>query len=296
MDKNTILEAMEHIDHKLIQEADRVAGVRRVGFKRCVLIAASISAFLLTYALATGVLFASPDINIRNDSGSDGNGVGLVPEFDTGSESTKVSTKLFSDVFLTAVANTPEGERFNYCFDAWSEMEEYIGYNIFDNPVLDKANPSKSIYGFGTDRFDTHGILHCFSKDGKPTGIDISVSYNMNPTEVESIVSASEYTTYTYWVSVHINASVFTDKSSIDGGFSSYNFPDGSELTEETYVSANGRTFTIVRVLVPESTCPTFYSFLYLDHAYITVMTSFYQDETLALSTMKEILDGFVIG
>ena len=293
MDKNTILEAMDHIDHKLIQEADSVASVRRVGLKRCALIAACISAFLLTYALATGALFASPDINISSDSESGSGGVSLVPEYDSGSDSTKVSTEVFSDVFLADVANTPEEENFVYCFDAWSEMEEYIGYNVFDNAVLDEAKPLKGAYGLGERRFDTHGFLYCFSKNEKLTGIDISASYAMNPINDESTVSPA---TLTYWVNVHIKVSVFTDKRDLEGRFSSYNFPDGSEVTEETYVSANGRTFTIVRVLVPESVCPTFYSFLYLDHAYITVMTSFYQDETLALSTMKEVLDGFVIG
>ena len=286
--------SLNYVHPKLIEQADNTAVTRHIGLKRSLLIAACIALFLLTTALATGVLFEIPNVRVRDNS-SDGMGVGLSPELDTGSESTKVSVSLFSDAFLADVASTPEGERFNYCFDAWSEMEKYIGYNVFDNPVLDKAKPAEGVYGYGSERFDTHGFLNCFSKDGKPTGIDISVSYDMNPIEVESVGFTSPCTTSTYWVSVHINATVFTDRSKIDGGFSSYNFPDGSELTEETYVSISGRSFTIVRVLVSGSMCPTFYSFFYLDHAYITVMTSFFQDEALALSTMKEILDGFVI-
>ena len=294
MDKNTILEAMEHIDPKMIEEASAYVTVRHAGIRKYLLIAACISALILTTAFAAGVIFAVPDVNQVDRTDDDGvgfTGVGIEPTLGAEIENAKVSSDLFSDSFLEDVAAVPEGERFYYYFDSWSEMEEYIGYNILDNAVLDEARPSVGRYRHGEVEVETHGYLYCYRNGRKLSVVNVSTSYEMNPVEV-----TTKFGTYTYWVGVHIDASVDTQLSEREHGFSSYNFPEGTEITEETYVSQNGRTFTIIRVLYAGSTSPTFYSFLYLDHAYITILTSFYHDEELALSTMKEVLDGFVIG
>lgn len=293
MDKKMVLDAMEHIDLKLIEEADTYVKVRHAGVRKYFLIAACVSALILTTAFAASVIFAVPDVNKVDRSEDDGVGivgVGIEPSLDTKIEDAKVSSDLFSDSFLEDVSAVPEGERLYYYFDDWSEMEEYIGYNILDNTVLDEARPSVGRYGHGDVTVDTHGYLYCYRDGRKLSTVNVSASYETNPVEI-----TTQFGTHTYWVNVHIDASVDTELSEREHGFSSYNFPEGSEITEETYVSSNGRTFTIIRVLIANSKSPTFYSFFYLDHAYITIRTSFGMDESVALSTMKEVLDGFVI-
>lgn len=294
MDKNTVLEAMEHIDPKMIEEADVYVKVRYAGIRKYLLIAACVSVLILTTAFAASVIFAVPDVNQVDRTEDDGVGivgVGIEPTLGAEIEDAKVSSDLFSDSFLKDVSAAPEGERYYYYFDSWSEMEEYIGYNILDNAVLDAARPSVGRYGHGGTLVDTHGYLYCYRNGRKLSTVNVAASYELNPTEI-----TTEFGTHTYWVNVHITASVDTELSEREHGFSSWNFPEGSEITEETHVSQNGRSFTIIRVLSAGSTSPTFYSFLYLDHAYITILASFGMDESIALSTMKEVLDGFVIG
>ena len=294
MDKNTVLAAMEHIDPKMIEEASAYVKVRSAGIRKYLLIAACVSALILTTAFAASVIFAVPDVN-RTDHGEQSDsgitGTGIAPTLSVEIEDAKVSSDLFSDSFLKDVSATPEGERYYYYFDSWSEMEEYIGYNILDNAVLDEAKPSIGRYGHGEIEFDTHGYLYCYRDGCKLSTVNVSASYETNPVEI-----TTQFGTHTYWVNVHIDASVDTQLSQREHGFSSWNFPEGSEITEETYISPNGRTFTIIRVLIANSKSPTFWSFFYLDHAYITIRTSFGMDESVAFSTMKEVLDGFVIG
>lgn len=295
MDKNTIMDAMEHIDPKLIEDADcRIKSGRKIVSKG-LLIAACVC-LLVTTAIAAGVFFGTPEVNYHDDHHISDETGELMDGFEpvlvkpTGT-STKVSLDYFSDTLLNDVANKPEDQAFLYFyFDTWSEMEEYIGFNMFDNPVLDDAEP-----GFYVEvDTETFGALHCTAIDGILTCARARARYNMNYTEVPS--DYPNIIKCTAPVGVFVEAAVFTEHSPIaeEQMFPSYYYADGTNFTEELYTSPNGYSFRIIRVERPDSELVTFYGLLCLNNVYITVESTFIYED-VALSTLKEVLDGFVM-
>lgn len=295
MDKNTIMEAMEQIDPKLIEEADRGVTSGRSVFKKGMLIAACLCLLLIT-AIAAGVSFATPEVNYHDDHHTsdttgdvmDGFEPVLVKPAET---STKVSLNCFNEAFLQDVANKPENQMFfHFYFNAWPELEEYIGFNMFDNSVLDEAEPW--FYVDGDTK--TFGALQCTSIDGVLTSARARARYSVNYTELPSddpnIIKCSAP------VGIFVEAAVFTEHSPIAEGemFPAYFYPDGTNFTEQMYTSPNGYSFRIIRVERPDSELVTFYGLLCLNNVYITVESTFIYEE-VALSTLKEVLDGFVI-
>ncbi len=294
MDKNTIMDAMEHIDPRLIEDADcGVKSGRRI-INRGLLIAACVC-LLLTTAIAAGVFFATPEVNFHDDhhvsdeTGEvmDGFEPVLVKPTDT---STKVSLDCFNEAFLQDVANKPDDQTFfQFYFDVWSEMEEYIGFKMFDNPVLDEAEHWFYVQG----DTETFGALQCTEIDGILTSARARARYSMNYTEVPSDNPNIKCTAP---VGVFIEAAVFTEHSPIaeEQMFPSYYYVDGTDFSEELYTSPNGYSFRIVRVERPDSELVTFYGLLCLNNVYITVESTFIYED-VALSTLKEVLDGFVM-
>ena len=294
MDKDTVLEAMEYIDPRLIEDADCGIQPGRRIINKGILIAACVC-LLLTTAIAAGGFFGTPEVNYHDDHHvSDVTGElmdGFEPVLSKPAEtSTKVSLDQFNEAFLQDVANKPENEVFlNVYFDSWSEMEEYIGFNMFDNPVLDEAEPWFYVH----QDTETFGTLQCTEIDGILTSARASARYNMNYTDVPS---GTPNITCSAPVGVFIEAAVFTEHSPIAEGemFTSFYYVDGTNFTEELYTSTNGYSFRIVRVERPDSELVTFHGLLCLNNVYITVKSTFI-NEAVALSTLKEVLDGFVM-
>lgn len=295
MDKNTIMDAMEHIDPRLIEDADCGVKPGRMFFNKGILIAACVC-LLLTTAIAAGVFFATPEVKYHDDHHvSDVTGEvmdGFEPVLVKPTEtSTKVSLDCFDEAFLQDVANKPENQLFlHFYFDVWSELEEYIGFNMFDNAVLDaKAEP----WFFVHEDTETFGALQCTAIDGILTCARATARYNMNYTVVPSENPNIECNAP---VGVFIEASVFTEHSPIaeENMFTSYYYADGTNFSEEMYTSPNGYSFRIIRVERSDSELTTFYGLLCLNNVYITVESTFIYED-VALSTLKEVLDGFVM-
>ncbi len=304
MDKNTMLEAMAHIDQKLIEEADTTISARNHLLKRGMLIAACLG-LLVTTALAAGYFFGAPDVEYyENQQHPVVDKVGdsfrpVLNKEDGIPTSTKVPLSSFNEAFLADVSNKPEEEHFlYYYFDAWSDLEDYIGINLWDNPVLDTADCWKLTIEEGDgDMVQSHGYMTCTEMDTILTGVRAKAVYHMNPTEVPS---GSAGINNIVPVSVVIESAVYTEHSPIEESemFSGFFFEAGADFTDELYVSPSGCEFRIIRAEVENGRdgFVSYFGYVCLNNSYIFVKTTFHPDETVALETLKEILDGFVIG
>ena len=118
----------------------------------------------------------------------------------------------------------------------------------------------------------------------------------MNPTEVPSVFAGINNTVP---VSVLIEAAVYTEHSPIDEKdmFSGFFYQMGADFTDELYVSPNGCEFRIVRAEVQDERdgFVNYFGYVCLNNSYIFVKTTFHPVEAVALATLKEVLDGFVI-
>ena len=300
MDKNLILDAMEHIDPKLIEEADsRVTSGCRV-FKKGMLIAACIC-LLLTTALAVSRFFAAPEVEYEKSKPHVVTGE-LVDSFrpvlnkeDGLPDCTKVPLSCFNEELLEDVANKPEDQNVLYFyFDDWSELDEYIGFKLWENPVLDKAEHWHCTVG---DAVQTHGYMFCTEMENIMTCARAFAFYRMNPTEVPSGYPGINNTVN---VHVKVEAAVYTEHSPIpeEDMFHGFSYQLGTDFTDELYISPDGYEFRIVRVEQHDSHGDpvNYYGYFCLNNVYIIVQSTFYPDEAVALSTLKDVLDGFVIG
>lgn len=300
MDKNTIMDAMEHIDPKLIEDADHGVKSGRKVFKGSMLIAACVCLLLVTTALAERFFFPAPEVEyekskphmVTGELGDSFRPVLKAPEADP--VSTKVPLASFNEAFLSDVANKPEEENLlYYYFDDWSELEDYIGVNMWDNPVLDEAEHFFCTVG---DRGQTHGYMFCTEMDDILTCARAFAFYHMNPTEVPSGYPGINNTVH---VTVKVEAAVYTEHSPIPESdmFHGFFYEMGADFTDELYISPSGCEFRIVRAEIHDERddIVNYYGYICLDNVYIMVQTHFNPDETVALETLKEVLDGFVV-
>ena len=303
MDKNTILDAMEYVDPKLIEEADCGVKSGRSIIKRSMLIAACIC-LLVTTALAAGYFFAAPEVEYEKSkphvvTGELGDSFRPVLNKEDGlPDSTKIPLSCFNEALLADVANKPEDQNFlYYYFDAWSDMEEYVGFKLWENPVLDAAEPWNLLVETPYEKVETHGYMTCSEMDNVMTGLRAKAVYHMNPTEVPSGYAGINNTVP---VSVLIESAVYTEHSPIEESemFSGFFFGAGADFTDELYVSPSGCEFRIIRAEVPNERngFVSYFGYVCLNNVYIMVKSTFYPDEAVALATLKEVLDGFVIG
>lgn len=304
MDKNTILDAMEHIDPKLIEEADCGVKSGHSVFKRSMLIVACVC-LLITTALAAGYFFAAPEVEYHKSKPHVVTGE-LVDSFrpvlnkeDGLPDCTKVPLSCFNETLLADVANKPEDEKVLYFyFDDWSDLEEYVGFKLWENPVLDTAEPWHiTVTTPIDDEVETHGYMFCTEMEDIMTCARAIAVYHMNRTEVPSGYPGINNTAP---VSINVEAAVYTEHSPIpeEDMFSSFSFQPGTDFTDELYLSPNGGEFRIVRVEEHDShgDIVRYFGYVCLNNVYIKVSSTFHPDETVALATLKEVLDGFVIG
>ncbi len=298
MDKNTILQSMEYIDPKQIEDADCGVKSSRINLKKTILIAACICLLVLTTALAASLLFDTvieqPDApQVSDDSGEEADDSTPAPEQESDPQplSTKVPVDVFSDDFLADVANKPDEEAFFYQdFATWSSMEEYIGFNMFDNSALDNAVRQKSLVNGNT----AHCYITCGEMDGKLTYINAGVTYWMDSSYLPGIPVQYRHRP----APVYISASVYTEYSVIaeEDMFPSFHFRDEEVLSEETYISPSGHSFQIDIMHFPrhENNVLYFRCQLCLDNVYITITVQ-NQRHDIGLAALKEILASFAI-
>ena len=313
MNKDKIMEAMDHIDPALIEEAGREASLAkrgRRGWSRAAVIAACLCAVLAGTAVAvelSGVQIVNIWNNEMRATGPDG----TLEEVSGVTISRDI--RYFSiDELSQQIMELDQGftEPAARTFSSWEEMEDFVGIRVMENPVLDEAHSGGTMdVGLpdGKGRFVAHfspGPGH--AADGV--------------TPMDGIVAVRMYGCYSLrsgspelqpWGGVDITVSaelaIDTENNFLDEMELLYS--DDAAAVQETYVTPNGLNVLISKTEIPEQeggSVPSpavdwYTAYFTLDGIFFCISTVDYKDFNggnipagLVEETLKEVLDGFV--
>lgn len=203
------------------------------------------------------------------------------------------------EVAALAAAEAPNHHKY---FDTWDEMEQFIGLDLADNPVLDAAEPGPQ----GTQPWDMdhteQGTTHILllpvcEDDGELSIVQCMGSYVLDGVWVRIMEFA-----YTE----RAKGTIYYQMGSVGDGehpMLGMVCPEGSESSEETYTTPNGLTALIVKTVWQSkgggSMCDAHFQ---IGGAAFSVtvgggssygLLSADPDQTMEI--LKRVLDGFVL-
>ena len=289
---------MEYIDPKLIEEADIDIRPTRSSIKKALLIAACICTLALTTALAANIIFTpstdkqhnAPPVSDSTDEGKEEQ----APEQESVPEviDYRVPLDHFNENFLTDfAAKQDSGEVFSQYFSTWSDMEEYIGFNMFDNSALDKAK-RKSIR---SNDDGGHCELVCHTVDDKLGSIRTRAEYWMDAEYIPFDIPI-QYKKGT--IAIHIYADVHTEHSitAEEDRYPQFWMGEGVVVAEETYITPRGYEYVMQSVKfpdrfnTPETKDITYYrSQVRVGNTYVTIIVQ-KENTIVGIAALKTVL------
>ena len=313
MDKDKIMDAMNHIDPALIEEAGRELSVvkqGRRGWSRAAVIAACLCAVLAGTAVAaelSGVRIVDIWNNEMRATGPDG----TLEEVSGVTISRDI--RYFSiDELSQQIMELDQGftEPAARTFSSWEEMEDFVGIRIMENPVLD------AVHSGGTADVGLPGGKGRFVARFDPGAGHAADGV----TPMDGIVAISLYGCYSLrsgspelqpWGGIGITVSaelaIDTENSFLDEIELSYS--DDVAAVQETYVTPSGLNVLISKAEIPEQkggSVPSpavdwYTAYFTLDGIFFHISAVDYKDFNggnipagLGEETLKEVLDGFV--
>ncbi len=311
MDKDKIMDAMNHIDPALVEEAGRELSVvkqGRRGWSRAAVIAACLCAVLAGTAVAAE-LSGVRIVDIFNHEARSIN-PGWEPEIYSGYAVENVVNYFPIDALSPEIDEIDRTAERTVCksFSSWEKLEEFVGLDLMENTVLADA-PA----GVGTDL----GI-----EGGRGSYVACVNAYE--GIGVPSVLAYGSFLLHgrrTYsggWaegVSVNLNAEIFTDRARGQdaGGLSGVYYTNETEVSSEEYVTSGSIAVQLFRAYTPEYdtittdmqtgeespyTAPPWVRydarFVLKGIAFEVSVSGEIGKETLLRDTILEVLDGFV--
>lgn len=197
------------------------------------------------------------------------------------------------EVAALAAAEEPNNHKY---FDTWDEMEQFIGLDLADNPVLDEAEPGS----LGTQPWDMdhteQGTTHILllpvcEDDGELSIVQCMGSYVLDGVWVRMMEFA--YTERAKGTIYYHMGSVGDGERPMFGMVC----PEGSETSEETYTTPSGLTALIVKTVWQSkgggAMCDA--HFQINGAAFSLTVGGDKAEPDHAMETLKRVLDGFVL-
>lgn len=281
MDREKIMEAMAHIDPALVEEADRPAP-RRTGWSRSALIAACLCLLLAGTAAAAAAGGAGMRVIRMFNSEESYSGYEIV------GGAAYIPADSLSDEINQLALEHP-GETSFKAFARWEFAEEFIGRNLLDNPLFDKA-PSGTRYTDVTETEWGSCLLMVGASAEGLTSVNAITSYRIGRLD-----GGQEQ------VEVELRADLYTDIYAKMGEGQAEDekhtwkkryFPDGAEIVQEDYTTPDGLETIIFQVKAK----PTLYAALFsLNGVRFEITASHSTDSVLTLETLKAVLDACTV-
>lgn len=170
-------------------------------------------------------------------------------------------------------------------FDTWDELEEFLGLNIMDNPVLDKAKPvvhdnTSSLGG----RTETGSCFVGFTGYFEAPRVMLSALYQLG-TDTDG------------GLSLYIRGDIFTQPLDLEEPITSFQTYAGESVETETYVTPSGMqaVISVVHHLDAFGTDTAFCTAFFQMNDVLFFLTAHRQDGSpeQTAATVKEILDAF---
>lgn len=283
MKKEQVLELMNAVPHDLIEEADLQAPAKRriPKLARMGLIAACLCLALIGTAAA--VHLCAPQL--RNDG--------------DGTVWLSGGIARHSYAALSDELKAMEGESFLKAFDSWQEVEDFIGFDLMNNPVLD-ASPalreSRYTLIIGDQSATGHYLI------AASAGLDRIYTHSIY--DVGQVHIRMRSTLYTD----HIPEDLKEFYENWDETTAGFHYADGTEPVLENYTAPSGLTAQLLTVQnpAPEGTsledmpmedvryyCTATFS---INGVPFEAHTTCRADKVdAALAALKQVLDGFVL-
>lgn len=299
MNKEKILDAMNYLDPALIEAADRpLEKPRRVGWVK----AAAIAACLCLVLAGTAVAWNSSQVRIawvdeESEEWLKENNVAYTIDHDYA----YFPTDCFSDE-ITGLAEELAHESVGWAFQSQDELEDFLGLEIWDNPVLDAAvhGPTTSTHGMKDEA--THILLTAYYNGRGPTSISTDAHYIIDGVWINP-------STQLYTDLMREDVETIAEYHGTPGpGIVTFGDYRTEVDMEEVYTAANGLEVSITRsVSAAKGAQPEMVS--YLAHFDINgirfnvsvkpypvgiVWADYEDDPEHTLEMLKEVLDGFV--
>ena len=295
MNEKQVLEAMGAIDPALIQEASvPVRRREKRGRLRPVWIAAACLCLVLSGTALAAQLPAISQMILRVLPGGEESGytvAGGTAYFPMDSLSEE----------LCALAEGHPGEVVGRSFATWEELEAFIGRNLQDNPVLEAAQVGKQTRIEGAMG---PYVARISGDAGGLRTVWLSGGYYLHG-EPDSDGGLGGT------VSILVQGALYTERmeGADDWEYQEGRFyVEGTELEREGYVTPGGLEAELLQIQRPEGKeieidgemvavkSGTDYVALFsLNGVRYTVQAECDDDPALAFSTLKEVLDGFVV-
>lgn len=174
-----------------------------------------------------------------------------------------------------------EGELVTIPFDSWPEVEEFIGVELMDNPVLD-ASPAE----------------HYFSVWDDVSGrFLVSTSVGLYMVRASGCYEIGG-------VDINVECELFTDRmlaryedhgETWDETFRGYRFPDGTALAQDAYTASNGLEAQIMEVDRPDGSRDTCLAAFSLNGVPFLVRAHSRSGMEEARAALIQVLDGFQV-
>ena len=251
-----LTEAMDHLDPTLIEDMEGQVKTRRHSAPvRVMLIAACVAALLAVGAVAAEVsgvdivetIKTALGIQVSDYASKDElEDIGYyISEEDQDKDLSGYRVDLpdgftwekASEELLAALEEEPT-DRYYKAFDSWDEMEEFSGFDLADNSVLDTAQPSPTCFTLQDPTGETKAIETAFLLD-----IDIG-------REPYSLRLHALYTIPSEAGNIHLNISVSGCPDAHANFSSTFFFTVDSLISasQETYLTPDGLETVITRV------------------------------------------------
>lgn len=284
MNKERIMEAMNHIDPALIEAADRDAAVTRCGrrgWHRVAIIAACLCLILAGTALMAE-LSGVRIIEFYSGPASDNEGYDAAEKAGYMIEGGVAYFQLdsFSEEIKSLALEYPYGQVAK-SFASWDDAEAFIGMNLQDNPLLDDADPGIPMEVSNLPMLGTRtNIMLQTACDESLSAVYLRGNYDLGGVKVQLV------------------AEIFTEQETqyFTEGYTPQTgrfYPEGTDIFQsETYTAPNGleaRTLLVERSY-RDVECIALFE---LSGVRFTLSTRC-EDAALAQETLFEVLDGFV--
>lgn len=170
-------------------------------------------------------------------------------------------------------------------FDTWDELEEFLGLNIMDNPVLDQAEPvvhdnNSSLGG----RTETGSCFVGFTGYIEAPRVMLSALYQLG-TDTDG------------GLSLYIRGDIFTQPLDLEEPLTSFQTYAGESVETETYVTPSGMqaVISVVHHLDAFGSNTAFCTAFFQMNDVLFFLTADRQDGSpeQTAATVKEILDAF---
>lgn len=186
----------------------------------------------------------------------------------------KLLQEQFSDELRALASETADSRDIIKEFDSFQAAEEYIGFNVFTNSILDNAAP--------TNVFIDNKVSKCWTStrfnEGNIIGVTVHSAYNLG------YVGQSP-------LHVYLTVKLYSTEciTGVHDMFGGYSYPDGYTFSGEEYVTPGGLDVMIVSVYGPEGDV-IYYAQMGINGAAVTLNC---YGHLVDMDTLKEILDAF---